>query len=189
MRAKLKEIKEEIRRRRHQPIREQGKWLRQVVAGFFEYHAVPTNSRALIRFRHHVTDLWRRSLQRRSQKARITGNRIKKLADDFVPQPASFILGRMRAFMAESGDMIIIRYADDIIVGFQYETDARRFRGAMRERLGEYALSLHPDKTRLVEFGRLQRSNALGAALPNRKPSNSWASRSSPDDLAAAASR
>jgi RNA-directed DNA polymerase len=53
-----------------------------------------------------------------------------------------------------SGDMIIVRYADDIIVGFQYEADARRFWDAMRERLREYSLSLHPDKTRLIEFGR-----------------------------------
>ncbi len=47
MQAKLKEIKEEMRRRMHQPIPDQGKWLRQVVTGFFAYHAVPTNSRAL----------------------------------------------------------------------------------------------------------------------------------------------
>jgi len=53
-----------------------------------------------------------------------------------------------------SGDMIIVRYADDIIVGFECETDARRFWGALRERMEEYALSLHPDKTRLIEFGR-----------------------------------
>jgi len=53
-----------------------------------------------------------------------------------------------------SGDMILVRYADDIIVGFQYENDARRFWDAMRERLAEYSLSLHPDKTRLIEFGR-----------------------------------
>ena len=86
MRVKLKEIKEEMRRRRHQPIPEQGKWLRQVVSGFFEYHAVPTNGRTLNAFRLHVTDLWRRSLRRRSQKDRITWNRIKKLADDFLPQ-------------------------------------------------------------------------------------------------------
>ena len=44
-----------MRRRRHQPIPEQGKWLRQVVAGFFAYHAVPTNGRALGAFRYHVT--------------------------------------------------------------------------------------------------------------------------------------
>ena len=86
MRAKLKEIKEEMRRRRHQPIPEQGKWLRQVVTGFFAYHAVPTNSRALSTFRHRVTDLWRRSLRRRSQKDRMTWDRITKLADDFLPQ-------------------------------------------------------------------------------------------------------
>ena len=48
-----------MRQRMHQPIPEQGNWLRQVVTGFFAYHAVPTNSRALSAFRHHVTDLWR----------------------------------------------------------------------------------------------------------------------------------
>jgi RNA-directed DNA polymerase len=87
MRARLKEIKEEMRRRMHQSIPEQGKWLRQVVTGYFAYHAVPTNSRALNAFRHHVTNLWRRSLQRRSQKDRTTWERIKKLVDDFLPQP------------------------------------------------------------------------------------------------------
>ena len=71
MRAKLQEIKQEMRRRMHQPIPEQGKWLRRVVRGYFNYHAVPTNGRALDVFRHHVTDLWRRTLRRRSQKDRI----------------------------------------------------------------------------------------------------------------------
>ena len=50
--------------------------------------------------------------------------------------------------------MIIVRYADDFIVGFEHEADARRFLDAMRERLREFALSLHPEKTRLIEFGR-----------------------------------
>src|SRR4030088_785644 len=58
-----------------------------------------------------------------------------------------------------TGDMIIVRYADDIIVGFEHEADARRFLEAMRERLGEFALSLHPDKTRLIEFGRHAAAN------------------------------
>jgi len=58
-----------------------------------------------------------------------------------------------------TGDMIIVRYADDIIVGFEYEADARRFLEAMRERLGKFALSLHPDKTRLIEFGRHAATN------------------------------
>src|SRR5271165_1340369 len=53
-----------------------------------------------------------------------------------------------------TGEMIILRYADDIIVGFEHETDARRFQDAMRARLEEFALSLHPAKTRLIEFGR-----------------------------------
>src|SRR5262245_15976528 len=50
--------------------------------------------------------------------------------------------------------MIIVRFADDIVVGFEHETDARRFWEAMRKRLEEFSLSLHPDKTRLIEFGR-----------------------------------
>jgi group II intron reverse transcriptase/maturase len=51
-----------------------------------------------------------------------------------------------------TGDMIIVRYADDFIVGFQHESDARRFLDEMRERLGKFALSLHPEKTRLIEW-------------------------------------
>ena len=53
-----------------------------------------------------------------------------------------------------TGDMIFVRYADDFIVGFQHDGDARRFLDEMRERLREFALSLHPEKTRLIEFGR-----------------------------------
>ena len=87
MRAKLREIKKEMRRRRHQPIPAQGKWLRQVVAGFFAYHAVPTNGRALGAFRYHVTNLWRRTLRRRSQKDRTTWARVTTLADDWLPRP------------------------------------------------------------------------------------------------------
>ena len=52
------------------------------------------------------------------------------------------------------GDVIIVRYADDFVVGFEHETDARRFWDALRARLEEFALSLHPDKTRLIELGR-----------------------------------
>src|SRR6202047_850683 len=55
--------------------------------------------------------------------------------------------------------MIIVRYADDFIVGFQHEEDARRFLDTMRERLQEFALSLHPEKPRLIEFGRLAAEN------------------------------
>src|SRR6201987_891050 len=58
-----------------------------------------------------------------------------------------------------TGDMIIVRYADDVVVGFEHESDARRFWEAMRERLQKFSLSLHPDKTRLVEFGRFAAAN------------------------------
>jgi group II intron reverse transcriptase/maturase len=53
-----------------------------------------------------------------------------------------------------TGDMIIARYADDIVVGFEHESDARRFWDAMHKRLEEFSLSLHPGKTRLIAFGR-----------------------------------
>ena len=52
------------------------------------------------------------------------------------------------------GDMIVVRYADDLVAGFEHEDDARRFLDAMRERFEAFSLSLHPDKTRLIEFGR-----------------------------------
>ena len=87
MRGKLKEIKEEMRRRMHQPIPEQGRWLAQVVRGYFAYHAVPTNSATIGAFRHHVVDLWRCSLSRRSQRGGITWQRIKQIADDWLPKP------------------------------------------------------------------------------------------------------
>ena len=86
MRTRLKEIKEEMQRRRHQPIPEQGKWLAQVVRGYFAYHAVPTNSASIWAFRHYVVDLWRRSLSRRSQRGGITWQRIKQIADDLLPR-------------------------------------------------------------------------------------------------------
>src|SRR6266702_3636543 len=68
MRAKLQDIKKVLRRRMHRPIPEQGQWLKQVVTGYFNYHAVPTNSRTLATFRFLVIDLWRHTLRRRSQK-------------------------------------------------------------------------------------------------------------------------
>jgi group II intron reverse transcriptase/maturase len=52
------------------------------------------------------------------------------------------------------GDVIVVRFADDIIVGFQHETEARRFWAELRERFAAYGLELHPEKTRLIEFGR-----------------------------------
>jgi len=87
MQAKLRVIKEELRRRMHQPIPRQGQWLRQVVTGYDAYHAVPTNSRALAAFRYHIVDLWRRTLRRRSQKDGSTWGRVASIANDWLPRP------------------------------------------------------------------------------------------------------
>jgi group II intron reverse transcriptase/maturase len=85
MRARLRAIQVDLRRRMHDAIPEQGRWLHSVVIGYFAYHAVPTNLRALCAFRHHVIDLWRRSLRRRGQKGGMTWERITRLADDWLP--------------------------------------------------------------------------------------------------------
>jgi len=83
--------------------------------------------------------------------------------------------------------MIIVRYADDFIIGFEREADARRFLDAMRERLGKFALSLHPEKTRLIEFGRHAAENRV-AGSASRRPSTSWALSSSAASPAEASS-
>src|SRR6266571_1767797 len=87
MRAKLQALKQELRRRMHQPIPAQGKWLMQVVRGYFNYHAVPTNRPALVAFRDEITRKWRRSLSRRSQKGALNWKRMKSLADAWLPKP------------------------------------------------------------------------------------------------------
>jgi len=87
MRTKLREIKRELRLRMHEPIPKQGKWLANVVGGYFNYHAVPTNRRALMAFRFFVTELWRRTLRRRGQKDGMTWQRMTRLAADWLPPP------------------------------------------------------------------------------------------------------
>lgn len=57
------------------------------------------------------------------------------------------------------GDVVAVRYADDWVAGFQYRDDAERFQRAVEERLSQFGLKLHPDKTRLIEFGRFARDN------------------------------
>ena len=71
----------------HHPISLQGKWLRQVLRGYFAYRAVPTNCQSMSSFRHYVTDLWCRALQRRSQRDGSTWKRMAQLAAEFLPLP------------------------------------------------------------------------------------------------------
>jgi len=87
LRAKLQEIKQELRRRMHDPVPQTGKWLRSVVQGYFNYHAVPGNMQRLNVFRERVTRFWRRTLRRRSQKHRLTWARIHRLVETWLPRP------------------------------------------------------------------------------------------------------
>ena len=87
LRAKVKAVKKVLRRCRHQSIPEQGRWLRQVVRGYFNYHAVPTNYEALTAFRHHVTRQWHRALHRRGARDKTTWARLTTIAATFLPRP------------------------------------------------------------------------------------------------------
>lgn len=88
LRAKLKDVKTQLRRRRHWPVAEQGRWLGTVVRGYFAYHAVPTNARALARFRHEVERRWLHSLHRRGQRDQMNWRKMRRLSDRWTPKPA-----------------------------------------------------------------------------------------------------
>ncbi len=85
MRVKLHEVKAELRRRMHLPIPDQGRWLRSVLQGHFNYYAVPDNSEALSAFRYEVTRLWLHSLRRRSQRTRVTWERMNRYVSRWLP--------------------------------------------------------------------------------------------------------
>ena len=87
MRAKLAEIKSQLRARMHAPPGETGKWLRTVVRGYFQYHGVPGNRQMLAGFRWALARHWRRTLRRRGQKRRISWGRFYRLLDAYLPQP------------------------------------------------------------------------------------------------------
>jgi len=85
MRAKLRSVKTEMRRRWHLSIPEQGRWLASVLAGHCRYYAVPDNIRALQAFREVVIRLWLKALRRRSQRSRMTWERMRRIADRWLP--------------------------------------------------------------------------------------------------------
>jgi group II intron reverse transcriptase/maturase len=87
MRAKLRELKNEMRRRAHLPIPEQGRWLARVLTGHYRYYAVPDNSHALRAFRQAIARLWLRALRRRSQRYRLRWERMGRLMDRWLPTP------------------------------------------------------------------------------------------------------
>lgn len=87
MRAKLRSIKADLRKRMHEPLRAQAQRLRTVLMGYFNYHAVPTNFRSLATLRHRVLVLWHHTLRRRSQKDRTTLAFLGRVAATALPHP------------------------------------------------------------------------------------------------------
>ena len=87
MRAKLKEIVVELKRRMHDPIPEQGRWLKTVILGHYRYYGVPMNGRALDEFRYHVLGIWKRVLKRRSQTGEVSWERMYRLQANWIPAP------------------------------------------------------------------------------------------------------
>ena len=87
MRAKLREVKQQLRARMHDPVAQTGQWLKSMVQGHFNYYAVPGNLDSLGEFRNRVLGHWWRTLRRRSQKRPITWKRTLALAQRWLPQP------------------------------------------------------------------------------------------------------
>lgn len=85
--AKLADLKIELRRRMHASVAETGAWLTKVLEGHYRYYGVPGNSAAMAFFRDQVTYLWRLVLRRRSQKVRLTWERMARLASRWLPRP------------------------------------------------------------------------------------------------------
>ncbi len=87
LRKKLAAVKTELQRRWHDPVPEVGQWLRRVIQGFYNYHAVPGNWESLRCFSREVCRMWFRRLRRRSQKRHITWARFAPVAALWIPRP------------------------------------------------------------------------------------------------------
>jgi group II intron reverse transcriptase/maturase len=86
-RAKLKALKIELRQRMHDPLSEVGRWLESVSNGYYRYYAVPGASAPMQTFRYKLTRLWLRTLRRRSQRNKLTWERMKRITDHWLPKP------------------------------------------------------------------------------------------------------
>jgi hypothetical protein len=85
MQARLREVNDQLKRRRHDPIPEQGKWLRQVMQGHLAYYAVPGNTDVVAAFRTEVSRQWFKALRRRSQRNRLNWKRMNRLTTKWLP--------------------------------------------------------------------------------------------------------
>ena len=140
------------------------------ISGFFD----KINHEWLLKFiEHRVADRRMLRLIRKWLKVGVVEDGKRSAQEIGTPQGAviSPVLANIYLHYAQdlwaqqwrkrhaSGDVIIVRYADDSVVGFQYKNDAQRFWKALIERMGKFGLELHPDKTRLIEFGRFAEVN------------------------------
>ena len=87
MRAKLRVIQQELRRMMHEPVAVVGAWLKRVVEGYYQYHAVPGNLSVLSRFRERLCRYWRHVLRRRSQRRKPDWDRLRPIFDRWIPRP------------------------------------------------------------------------------------------------------
>jgi group II intron reverse transcriptase/maturase len=85
--AKLQQVKQTLQARMHEPVPVVGEWIGRVLRGFYQYHAIPGNWASLNRFRLQIGRYWRHVLRRRSQRGRLTSERMARLYDRWLPQP------------------------------------------------------------------------------------------------------
>jgi len=85
--AKLAQLRDELKRRRHDPVPDQGRWLASVITGHMNYYGVPGNGKAIRTFRDQATRHWHTALRRRSQKTRLTWERMRRLVKRWIPLP------------------------------------------------------------------------------------------------------
>jgi RNA-directed DNA polymerase len=85
--AKLQQVKQALRERMHEPVSRVGGWIARVLNGFYQYHAVPGNWASLRRFRERIGRYWRHALERRSQRGRLTADRVARLFNRWLPHP------------------------------------------------------------------------------------------------------
>ena len=117
---------------------------------------------------------------RRRRRGRRKGRRLRRCWRTSTCTTSSTCGSSSGGRRHARGDVIVVRYADDFVVGFEHRDDAERFLAELRERLAKFGLELHPEKTRLIEFGRFAAERPTAArARASRRRSTSSASRTS----------
>jgi RNA-directed DNA polymerase len=107
--AKLHDIAAKLRKRMNDPIEQTGNWLKQVVRGYYNYHAVPGNLKRLYTFRRATARYWLFTLRRRSQRSRWTWGRFQTLIDLYLPEPKILHPYPLQRFYAKHPDKSRVR--------------------------------------------------------------------------------